>query len=178
MIKLKDLLLEQESKKLRIFDFDDTLVSSKSRVIVIKPSGEKVFLTPGEYAVYEKQPDDMFDYSEFSQLINPKEIKAMMKVFQIFYNAGGSRRMTVLTARGHEKPLSDFLEAANITNIEIIALGDSDPEKKAEWIEDRIHEGYNDIFFADDSHKNVAAVSKLKVKYPHVKWEIRLAKYR
>lgn len=177
-MKLKDILLEMMSKKLRVFDFDDTLVSSKSRVIVNKPSGERLFLAPGEYAVYEKQPGDEMDYSEFSQLINPREIKAMMKVFQIFYNAGGSRRMTILTARGHEEPLREFLNDAGFTNVEIVALGDSNPQKKADWIESKILDGYNDVFFADDSPKNVAAVTALKAKYPNLKWEIRLAKYR
>lgn len=178
MIKLKDILFEQTSKKLRVFDMDDTLITSKSRVIVNKPNGEQLFLTPGEYAVYEKQPGDEMDYSEFSQLINPREIKAMFKVFNIFYNAGGKRRMTILTARGHEGPLRDFLDDAGFTNVEIIALGDSDPQKKADWIEERIKDGYDDIFFADDSPKNVAAVTALKTKYPNLKWEIRLAKYR
>ena len=44
MIKLKDILLE---KKLRVFDFDDTLVKSNSKVFVIN-NGKKTTLTPGE----------------------------------------------------------------------------------------------------------------------------------
>lgn len=178
MIKLKSLLLEDAVKKLRVFDMDDTLITSQSRVIVNHADGNRSYLTPGEYAVYVKNPDDEMDYSEFSKLVNPREVKAMTKVLRIFYQAAGYRKLTILTARGHEAPLREFLEDIGIKNIEIIALGDSDPEKKAEWIEDRIGEGYNDIFFADDSHKNIAAVSRLKGKYPHVKWEIRLAKYR
>lgn len=178
MLKLKDILLEQSSKKLRIFDFDDTLVSSKSRVIVIKPNGERQSMTTGEYAIYEKKPDDVLDYSEFSRLIDPRQIKAMFKLFTNFYKAGGYRRVTILTARASAAPLKKFFDDIKFNNIEFVTLGDSDPQKKAEWIEDRIKDGYNDIFFADDSHKNIEAVSQLKTKYPHVKWEIRLAKYR
>lgn len=178
MIKLKDILFEQTSKKLRIFDFDDTLVSSKSRVIVNKSNGERLFLTPGEYAVYEKSPGEIYDYSEFSKLVHPTEIKAMMKVFKIFYNASGERRLTILTAREHEQPLRDFLRDVGFVDVEIVALDDSNPQKKADWIEARIQDGYNDIFFVDDSPKNVAAVTALKAKYPNLKWEIRLAKYR
>lgn len=178
MIKLKTLLLEDTTKKLRVFDMDDTLVTSKSRVLVIKPNGEKQFLTPGEFAVYKRQPGEELDFSEFSRLIDPREIKAMVKIFRRFYNAGGQRRMTILTARNVERPARDFLNDAGFTNVEIVALGDSDPQKKASWIEERILDGYNDVFFVDDSYENIAAVLKLKTKYPRVRWEIRLAKYR
>lgn len=178
MIKLKNILLEEESKKLRIFDFDDTLVSSNSRIKVTNKLGKTFYLTPGEYAVYDKKDGDVMDYSEFERLIEPKEIKAMTKVLKNFYKAMGGRRMTVLTARGNKIPLANFLKTIGISNIEIVALGDSDPQKKADWIEARVKEGYNDIFFADDSEKNIRAVSRLKTKYPSVRWNIRLSKYR
>lgn len=179
MIKLQNILLEAETKKLRIFDFDDTIVASNSRIKVINnKTGKSFYLTPGEYAVYDKKDGDTMDYSEFDRLIDPKEIKAMTKILRNFYKAMGGRRMTILTARANKTPLAKFLKTIGISNIEIVALGDSDPQKKADWIEARVKEGYNDIFFADDSEKNIMAVSKLKTKYPSVKWNIRLAKYR
>ena len=51
MIKLKDILFEEQSKKLRIFDFDDTLAISNSRIKVSCVDGKVFYLTPGEYAV-------------------------------------------------------------------------------------------------------------------------------
>ena len=39
-----------ESKKLRVFDFDDTLVKTTS-FIYITNNGKKLKLTPGQYAV-------------------------------------------------------------------------------------------------------------------------------
>jgi inosine/xanthosine triphosphate pyrophosphatase family protein len=39
-----------------------------------------------------------------------------------------------------------------------------------------IKKGYDDIFFIDDSAKNVAAVQQLEKKYPDVKFRIQLAK--
>jgi hypothetical protein len=178
VIKLKDILFEDTVKKLRIFDFDDTLVKSNSRVKLIDKNGKEKWLTPGEYAIYQKQPGDEFDYSEFDKVIEPKEIKALMKVLRTFYNAQGDRRITVLTARSAVEPVRDFLKTIGIQNVEIVGVGSSDPQKKADWIEDKINQGYNDIFFIDDSPKNVAVVQKLKSQYPDVKWEIRLAKYR
>jgi basic membrane lipoprotein Med (substrate-binding protein (PBP1-ABC) superfamily) len=61
-------------------------------------------------------------------------------------------------------------------SIYVMALGDADPQKKAKYIEDMIKKGYDDIFFIDDSAKNVAAVQQLEKKYPDVKFRIQLAK--
>ena len=178
MIRLKNILSEAPTKKLRIFDFDDTIAKSNSRVKVTHKDGTVTMLTPGEYAVYDKMAGDTMDYSEFDKVIDPKEIKAIVKILRNFYNAGGQRKLTILTARGVVKPIQKFMNAIGIRNIEIIALGDSDPQKKADWIENMVNKGYNDIFFIDDSEKNVRAVSALKMKYPSVRWNIRLAKYR
>ena len=95
MIKLKDLILE---KKLRVFDFDDTLVKSNSKVYVIN-KGKRKTLTPGEFAVYKQKSGDEFDFSDFDKVIEPKQIKSMFNVFKNIYNASGSRRLTILTAR-------------------------------------------------------------------------------
>ena len=62
-------------KKLRIFDFDDTLVKTTSFVYVTHSDGKESKLTPGEYAVYQPKKDDKFDFTDFSNVNEPKEIK-------------------------------------------------------------------------------------------------------
>jgi hypothetical protein len=52
-------------------------------------------------------------------------------------------------------------------------MADSDPQKKADWIENKIKGGVTDVFFIDDSHKNVAAVKALSKKYPNVSLKVR-----
>ena len=74
MIKLLDLILE---KKLRVFDFDDTLVKSNSKVYVTN-NGKKTTLSPGEFAIYDKKAGDEYDFSDFDKVIEPKKIKAML----------------------------------------------------------------------------------------------------
>ena len=59
----------------------------------------------------------------------------------------------------------------------VVALGDSNPQKKADWIQSQIQKGYNDILFLDDSPKNVKVVKKLKQKYPNIKMDARVVKY-
>ena len=173
MVKLKDLLLE---KKLRVFDFDDTLVKSNSKVFLVR-NGKRKEMTPGEFAIYKKKPGDEFDFSEFDRVIEPKQIKAMFKVFKNIYKASGSRRLTILTARAAYKPVRKFLKDVGFTDVYVVALGDANPQKKADWIESQIKKGYDDILFLDDSPKNVSAVKKLKQKYPKIKMDARVVSY-
>ena len=173
MIRLTDLIFE---KKLRVFDFDDTLVKSNSKVFLIR-NGEKKEMTPGEFAIYKKKPGDEFDFSEFDRVIEPKQIKSMFKVFKNIYKASGSRRLTILTARAAYKPVRQFLKDVGFRNVYVVALGDANPQKKADWIQSQIQKGYNDILFLDDSPMNVKVVKKLKQKYPNIKMDARVVKY-
>ena len=173
MIKLKDLLLE---KKLRVFDFDDTLVKSNSKVYVIN-KGKRKTLTPGEFAVYKQKSGDEFDFSDFDKVIEPKQIKSMFNLFKNIYNASGSRRLTILTARAAYKPVRKFLKDVGFNDVYVVALGDANPQKKADWIESQIKKGYNNILFLDDSPKNVRVVKKLKQKYPNIKMDARVVNY-
>ena len=173
MIKLRDLLLE---KKLRVFDFDDTLVKSNSKVYVDN-NGARTTLTPGQFAVYKKKSGDELDFSDFDKVIQPKQIKAMFNVFRNIYKASGSRRLTVLTARAAYKPVRKFLKDSGYSDVYVIALGDANPKKKSDWIQSQIERGYDDILFLDDSAKNVSAVKKLKNKYPNIKMDARVVKY-
>tara|TARA_R110000824_G_scaffold100989_1_gene239872 strand:- start:138 stop:698 length:561 start_codon:yes stop_codon:yes gene_type:complete len=168
--------------KLRIFDFDDTLATTDSKIIVKKSDGTQVEQTPGEYAVYEPQPGDEFDFSQFGgALINPKEIKAMANVFRRITSAPGDRKVAILTARaeGAKEAIRKFISdmGVDVEPIEIETLGSSDPLDKAAWIDKKIQQGYSDIYFADDSHKNIAVVDDLKKKYqnnPEVKIRTQL----
>ena len=173
MIKLIDLILE---KKLRVFDFDDTLVKSNSKVFLVR-NGKRKMMTPGEFAVYKQKPGDKFDFSQFDKVIEPKQIKAMFKVFKNIYKASGSRRLTILTARAAYRPVRQFLKDVGFDDVYVVALGDSNPQKKADWIEGQIKKGYNDILFLDDSPKNVRVVKQLKRKYPKIKMDARVVDY-
>jgi len=173
MIKLLDILLE---KKLRVFDFDDTLVKSNSKVYVTN-NGKKKTLTPGEFAIYNKKAGDEFDFSDFDKVIEPKKIKAMFRVFKNIYKASGSRRLTVLTARAAYKPVRKFLKDVGFNDVYVVALGDSNPKKKSDWTQGQLEQGYDNILFLDDSPKNVSAVKKLKQKYPNIKMDARVVKY-
>ena len=69
-----------ENKKLRVYDFDDTLVKTNSFIYITHKDGKKSKLTPGQYAIYKEQPGDKFDYTDFQQVTNPKIIKAYVEL--------------------------------------------------------------------------------------------------
>jgi len=165
-----------ESKKLRIFDFDDTLVKTNSFIYVTHKDGKTSKLSPGEYAVYKERPGDKFDFKDFQQVTNPQLVKGYVELLRRMVNSGGSREVYILTARAAERPVSQFIKDLGISGVKVIALGDNNPEKKADWIEDRVKEGYDDIFFVDDSPKNIDAVRR-RLKNYNIKQKIQQVKH-
>lgn len=166
-----------KGKTLFVSDFDDTLAKTDAEVIVISGDGKTTKMTPEEYAVYEPKADDKFDFSEFEQLKNPRPIQRFVKLLKQAGPGGKADKVVVLTARGHTRPVAQFLKMMGITSgVSIAALGDSNPEKKARYIEKQIHDGYTRVAFVDDSPKNVQAVNMLKGKYPNVKLLVHQAK--
>jgi hypothetical protein len=155
--------------KLWVFDFDDTLVKTDACTHVTTASGEKFDLSPGEYALYERQEGDVFDYTDFERLINPRPIKWMNYVLHNVVNHHGPWAVVVLSARSYAAPIRQYLDSVGLQNIEVATLDTAAPEAKAKWIADRIErDDLEEVEFFDDSHKNVAAVSGLRHRFPRV----------
>ena len=181
MIKLKDMIargLFTESKKLRVWDFDDTLVKTNSYIYITHGNGKKSKLSPGEYAVYTPKPADEFDYSDFQKVTEPVELKKYTMVLRRMTRAIGSdTRVYILTARSAYKPIKQYLKDIGISNkVYVVALASSDPKDKSDWISDKIDsEGYDDVYFADDSEKNISSMKQMlrrkdvKFRVQHIK---------
>ena len=181
------LLLENWRKylsesKLRVFDFDDTIAKSDSNIHVTTDTGEKITMDPGEYATHVMNPDYEYDFSEFDEVINPREIKQITNIIRNALNAGTEgREIAILTARdpAAEGAIRDYLDSIGLDTsmITFELLGSSDPQTKAAWIADRIESGATDVLFFDDSGKNVEAVQALSGQYPDIKIKARKVKY-
>ena len=186
--------------KLRVFDFDDTLAVTDADVFVTRADGTGFKLSPSEYAVYETVAEynpatgeyintegEVFDFSEFDKLINPRQIEQVARIMQKVVDAekrdGAGRKIAILTARAPAagEDIMDFIE--NVLQIDssmfdLVTLGSSDPQHKKAWIEDQITNlGMLDILFFDDSPKNIAAVDELKREYPDATIVTRLVNY-
>jgi hypothetical protein len=151
-------------KKIRVFDFDDTLARTKSNVLYTMPDGTTGKLTAEEFA---KKGDEMlaegavWDFSEFNKVMDGKK-GPLFEVAKKIQEARGTQDVFVLTARAPEAStaIKEFLDAIglNIPLKNITGLGDSSPYAKSNWIVDKAAEGYNDFYFADDQKSNIKAV--------------------
>jgi FMN phosphatase YigB (HAD superfamily) len=181
------LLLENWRKfinesKLRVFDFDDTIAKSDSKIYITTDTGRELVMTPGQYATHKVNPDYEYDFSEFDEVINPREIKQITNIVRNALNAGTEgREIAILTARAPEaeEAIRKYLESLELdtSKITFVLLGDSDPQAKAAWVAERIEAGATDVLFFDDSGKNVDAVESLSEVYPEVKIKARKVKY-
>jgi hypothetical protein len=183
MIKLQDMIsrsLFVENKKLRVFDFDETLVFTKSYIYVKQPNGKEKKLTPGEYAVYQEKPGEEYDFRDFYSVQEPQELRKITKVLKRIIQKNGGDGVFILTARPQavDKHVQQYLKDIGINKrIPVTGLQNNDPKAKADWIEDKIdNEGYTDVYFADDSIKNVNAVKQM-LRGKDVKWRVQHIKH-
>jgi len=159
-----------ESKKLRVFDFDDTLVFTNSYIYVKSIDGREKKLTPGEYALYDEKPGDEYDFRDFYSVQEPKELKKVTKVLKRVIQKNNGDGVYILTARPQsvDKHVQRYLKDIGIKQrIPVTGLQNNNPKAKAD---------YDDVYFADDSIKNVDAVKKM-LRTKNVKWRVQHIKH-
>ena len=154
----------KKPKGISVFDFDDTLARTNSKVLYIMPDGTKGKLNATEFAKKSEALEAKgaeFDFSEFSKVIQGK----LGPLFSEAKKKEGkytNKDVFVLTARpaNSAQAIYEFLKAEGleIPIDNIVGLGDGAAKAKAEWMIDKVAEGYNDFYFADDAIKNVNAV--------------------
>jgi len=171
------------SKGITILDFDDTLATTKSLVRYTTPDGKTGTLNAEEYAsTYEDLLDlgYVFDFSDFNKVVKGKLAPLFQKALKL-QGKFGPENMFVLTARPPQaqKAIFDFLKAngLNIPLKNITGLGNSTAEAKALWIADKVGEGFNDFYFADDALQNVQAVDNMLEQFD-VKRKVQQARVK
>jgi len=169
-----------------VWDFDDTLATTKSNVLYTLPGGITGKLNAEEFA---KRGDELldqgaeFDFSEFEKVMKgakgPMFEKAMERNKRF-----GNESVFILTARpaNSATAIHEFLKGIglDIKLENIVGLGNSTAQAKADWVKGMVAEGYNDFYFADDAYKNVKAVQdvleiadvKSKVQQAAIKYSI------
>ena len=140
-------------------------------------------LIAGEYATKgaELQAQGAtFDFSEFNKVIEGETAPLFQKALKLA-DKFTTKDMFVLTARPAEsqQAIYDFLKAQGleIPLANITGLADGKAEAKALWIADKVGEGYNDFYFADDILENVKAVDNMLEQFD-VKRKVQQAKVK
>ena len=173
-------------KGISVFDFDETLATSNSKVIVKLPaqivggkqygyetwddgkvkmtSDSEIKISAAEFArdaVGFESIGATFDFSEFTKVVDGKK----GPMFDLAMKRQGkftSKDIFVLTARPQDsaRAIHAFLKGMglNIPIENIVGLEDGRPEAKSNWMISKAAEGYNNFYFADDAYKNVKAV--------------------
>ena len=171
----------KKPKGISIWDFDDTLATTKSKIKYTTPDGKKGSLTAEQYAknyVELAAKGYQFDFSEFNKVVDGKRgplfNKALARAKKF-----GTKDQFILTARPPESRVAiyNFLKGVglNIPLENITGLANSTPEAKALWITEKVAEGYNDIYFADDALQNVQVVQDVLNQFD-VKSKVQQAK--
>ena len=173
----------QTPKKIRVFDFDDTLARTKSNVLYTMPDGSSGKIDAATFAkdAAKMEADGaQWDFSEFSKVMNGSK-GPLFEVAKIIADKRGTKDVFVLTARPADAagPIQEFLSelGLNIPLENITGLGNGTPKAKADWIVGKVSEGYNDFYFADDHTGNVKAVKEALDNFD-VKGKVQQAKIK
>jgi FMN phosphatase YigB (HAD superfamily) len=172
----------REGKKVRVFDFDDTLAHTHEKVVVKnKKTGEMRQLTSAEFAQYKPHPDEHLDFSEFNDIKAGIPLKPADNIAR---NASRKKReVVVLTARPMvaAPAIRKYLKGRGIRGkkLTILAVGSSDPNAKRVALKDHLLRGKklpSHVEFMDDHRANVEAVGQLQKEFPKTKFKLRVAK--
>jgi len=143
--------LDQPVKKIRVFDFDDTLATSNNIVIATSPDGKSRNLNAEQFAkegLELKEQGWTMDFSDFNKVTDGGR-GPLFDIAKKIDEARGNEDLFVLTARAPQSAdaIYEFLKAEGLEfkRSNIIGLGNSTGEAKANWIIDKAAEGYNDF---------------------------------
>mgnify|MGYP000017382139 CR=1 FL=1 len=174
-------LPEHPIKGISVWDFDDTLATTKSNVLYTMPDGTRGKIDATEFALDSDKLSEAgakFDFSEFEKVMKGKKGPMFEKAVARNKKFGNSN-VYILTARpaNAKYAIHEFLKGIglNIKLNNIVGLGDGTAIAKAKWVVGKVAEGYNDFYFADDAYKNVAAVQSV-LKEADVKSKVHQAK--
>jgi hypothetical protein len=182
--------MSKSIKGLSVFDFDDTLAKTKEKIIIHLPyfapgstTPATMKLTPSQFAEKYGELEKAgatADFSDFNNVIGAKK-GPLADLALKRQGKFGSGDIFVLTARpqASANAIYIFLKGIglNIPLKNITGLENSTPEAKADWILEKVAQGYNNFYFADDAIKNVKEVEKVLNMLPAVKSEVELAKF-
>lgn len=144
--------------ELYIFDFDDTLAITDSRVkIIMKTSNEEILMTSREFAHYPFNPTTMdVDFGDFARA-DGTLIKATIEIMQQAILDGAD--VHIVTARAVASPVKQFLEKEIGMSPPVVATAGS--AGKSPWLTSRLSSGeYDRVVVFEDCEKNIRSLKQ------------------
>jgi FMN phosphatase YigB (HAD superfamily) len=176
--------------KLVIFDIDDTLVHTQTKVNVIKDGQVTRELNSHEFTHYKLQDGEQFDFENFRNahdfFHNSKPIIPMMN--QLKQDIATGNKVVMVTARADFDDRELFLDTfrkygVDMGKVHVYRAGNmtqkvQTEEKKKIIIRNLLNKGnYTKAIMYDDAEPNLQSFVELKQEYPQTKfyaWHVSL----
>ena len=176
-------------KDITVFDVDDTLIITKSKIKVFNPTtGFSIDLTPQEFNTFKIKPHDKFNFNDFRDLEILKAGKIIDWVFNILKRTiVKGKAVGIITARDNSKLIYDFLlyNGVDINPDFIFAINDpslgftgSTAQKKKEAFMKFVKMGFRNFKFFDDDKENIKIANSLNKDLRGVKMKATLIKQK
>jgi pyrimidine deaminase RibD-like protein len=181
---------EIQPSKLVIFDIDDTLVHTQTKVHVIKDGKAIKSLNSHDFTHYKLQPGEEFDFGDFRDarefFTNAKPIIPMIN--QLKHDIDTGNKVVMVTARADFNDRELFLDTfrkygIDMNKVHVYRAGNfvgkmPTEEKKKIIIRNLLDKGnYTKAIMYDDAVPNLKSFVELKKEYPHTKfyaWHVSL----
>jgi len=142
--------------KLFIFDFDDTLALSNSRIVVNHADGTQSVLDSREFAKYVADPSDKLDFSQFTEASGT----IIWNVAEIFRRTLDDSNCDtfIVTARAHGQPVKEFIEKElGLAGVRVVATAGS--SGKVPWLVNQLQQkDYEEVVIFEDCRNNLKAL--------------------
>jgi hydroxymethylpyrimidine pyrophosphatase-like HAD family hydrolase len=174
-----------KTKKIVIFDLDDTLITSDAKIKVFDSENNELLssLSPSQFNYHVRNKDHYFCFGDFECekiLGRAKLFPSTYRSFKRYYDMGVD--LSIVTARSDKKMILEFFDSKNVKLKPSLVYTIHSPkcnftgsisERKKQAIQDLISKGYNDIVFYEDNLENLKAAEELssdriKIKTIHV----------
>jgi FMN phosphatase YigB (HAD superfamily) len=181
---------EIQPRKLVIFDIDDTLVHTQTKVHVVKDGQVVKSLNSHDFTHYKLQPGEEFDFGDFRDarefFTNAKPIIPMIN--QLKHDIATGNKVVMVTARADFNDRELFLDTfrkygVDMSKVHVYRAGNfvgkaSTEEKKKIIIRNLMNKDhYTKAIMYDDALPNLHSFVELKDEYPHTKfyaWHVSL----
>lgn len=181
---------EFQPRKLVIFDIDDTLVHTQTKVHVVKDGRVTKSLNSHDFTHYKLQPDEQFDFENFRNahdfFHNSKPIIPMMN--QLKSDIATGNKVVMVTARADFDDRELFLDTfrkygVDMSRVHVYRAGNMSnkiqtEEKKKIIIRELLNKGqYTKAIMYDDAEPNLESFVELKKEYPKTRfyaWHVSL----